>query len=491
MHGIVSLFNTLIASKSMETQALPFWQGQYQTQTRGGVLSVVNPYSGERLAHIPELSEFETEALMASAASGFRIWSRSTAEQRARVLDQAAELLHAKRDFFTQLIVRDAGKPVQLAQTEVDRAVFTLRSGAAEALRFAGSPVSIDLGRGAGKQALQRWFPKGMVLAFSPFNFPLNLALHKVVPAIATGCSIVLKAPPQSPLAILHFAALLREAGLPEGVFNVMHCSNALAAKLVADPRFAVFSFTGSDRAGWYLKGLAGKKSCVLELGGNAAAVVDETADLHEAARQIAQSAFMYSGQVCISTQRVLVVEAVAERFRDMLLSATAALKSGDPQDAATWNGPMIEPAAVQRCSAWIAEARKGGAEILAGGQVLDATQQIFAPTVLHQTQPDMKVWSEEVFAPVLCLETVRNVDHGIELAEASRYGLQCGVFSERIDVMKRAWEQLSCGSILMNMAPGFRIDTMPYGGLKDSGEGLEGIRYAMESMSQPRLMIF
>lgn len=475
----------------MISHPFPFCGGRYLMNLRENTLDVFHKYDGALLASVPQATAAEHDLFISSSLSGFEALKNFDASQKARIFNHVAAHLESKIDFYTELIVAEAGKPVSLAKVEVERAIQTLEAGAREVMQFAGEVIPMDFGRGRGRHAMTGKFPVGPVLAFSPFNFPLNLALHKIVPALAAGCSIVLKAPPQAPLSILSLAFAFQEAGLPDGALNITVCDNQTAFNMLADERYQVFSFTGSDRVGWMLKKEAGKKRCILELGGNAAVIVDETADLHDAARQIATSAFMYAGQVCISTQRVYVVESIADVFRDLLISETAKIKSGDPSDELTLNGPLISKESLLRMERIVSEAIRGGATVIAGGQTIDFHRNIFAPTILTGTTPEMVVNADETFGPIITFEVCRNADHAFELANNTRFGLQCGYFTQRLDRIKEAFKQIQVGSLIVNAAPGFRLDHMPYGGLRDSGEGLEGIRYAMEALTETRLLVF
>jgi glyceraldehyde-3-phosphate dehydrogenase (NADP+) len=289
---------------------------------------------------------------------------------------------------------------------------------------------------------------------------------------------------------LLHLAGLINEAGAPEGAVNCIVCEVSLAEKLVRDDRFTILSFTGSDQVGWYLKSIAGKKKVLLELGGNAPAIVDETANLADAAKKIAYGAFLYAGQTCISTQKIFVSESVAEHFKDLLLSETARIKTGDPQDELVINGPMIDVMALNKTRTRLDEALRSGAQILAGGSVIDRDARLMAPTILSEVNPSLALQREEAFAPIAILETVRNTEHAIKLANSSRFGLQCGVFCNNTEVFKTAFNELQYGAVLLNSAPGFRVDNMPYGGLKDSGQGREGVRYAMLEYTEPKLAV-
>ena len=475
----------------MIAHPFPFCGGRYLVNLVGNTLDVFHKYDGSLLASVPQSSNEEHDLFISSALNGFASLRTFDAAQKARIFNQVASHLNSKIDFYSQLISAEAGKPISLARIEVERSIQTLEAGAREVMQFAGEVIPMDFGRGRGKHAFTAKFPVGPVMAFSPFNFPLNLALHKIVPALAVGCSIVLKAPPQAPLSILSLAAAFQEAGLPDGALNITVCDNQTAFKMLTDERYQAFSFTGSDRVGWMLKKDAGKKRCILELGGNAAVIVDETADLHDAARQIATSAFMFAGQICISTQRVYVVESIAEVFQDLLISETAKIKSGDPSDELTLNGPLISKEALLHMERLVSEAVRGGAKVLAGGQTIDFHRNIFAPTILTSTTPEMAVNADETFGPIITLEVCRNAEHAFELANNTRFGLQCGYFTQRLDRMKNALQQIRVGSLIINSAPGFRLDHMPYGGLRDSGEGLEGVRYAMDSFTETRLLVF
>ena len=468
-----------------------FYNGAFQKTGPVNTIAVFDKYSSVQLAALALLDETSYDEVVHSAIKGFKIWSEKSAGERSNLLLRVAELLENDAAAFAELIVREAGKPIQFAQIEVQRAVQTLRCASQETLRMGGEIVPMDFGIGVGKIAQTQRFPRGPVLGFSPFNFPLNLALHKIAPALASGCSIVMKAPPQAPLSLLALCSLFQQAGLPEGVLNAVVCDNKIAARLVRDERFAVFSFTGSDAVGWHLKSLAGKKKVVLELGGNAGVYVDASANLEDAAKQIARSAFMYAGQVCIATQRIFVHAAVEQDFKSVLMREVEALGSGDPMLDQTLNGPMISQSAFERCANWIDEAKAAGAGVLLGGVPFDASRNIWQPTLLDGVDISMKVWNDEVFAPVAILDTVRDFDAGISKLNQSRFGLQNAVFTDSVQQAKTAFQQLKSGSVLINSAPGFRMDHMPYGGIKDSGEGLEGIRYTIDEFTTARLLVW
>ncbi|GAB4417372.1 MAG: aldehyde dehydrogenase family protein [Bacteroidia bacterium] len=460
------------------------------TWRSGGALHAVHDkYDGRLLARVPLATPAEMdEAIAAAAAAGATLhdWS---AGQRSAALETLATLLQAQEEAFAQLICAEAGKPISYARAEVSRGQLTLRTAAAEALRFGGEYVNIDYGAGAGRSAFVQRFPVGPVAAISPFNFPLNLALHKVAPALAVGCPVVLKPSPLAPLTALALAALAETAGFPPGALNVLLCENDVAERMVRDERLRMLSFTGSPQVGWHLKSLSGHKRVCLELGGNAAVLVDAGADLEDAARKTAIGTYLYAGQVCISTQRIFVHEAVLAPFTELLLHEIDALPSGDPRLDTTVNGPIISPEHLQRISSWVNEALDSGATLLQGGHSID--KRIYAPTLLTHTRGDMKVVAEEVFGPVATIEAVPDMAAGFRAINDSRFGLQAGVFTSDLAHMKQAHRQLEVGAVLINQVPGFRLDPMPYGGVKESGLGREGLRYAMEEMTEPRLLVF
>ncbi len=468
-----------------------FINGQFQTGASAEVMEVIEKYSGRLLARVNHASDADVEHAVESAVKGFSHWSQTSAEHRAELLRNVADALEQEADLFTQLICAEAGKPIALARVEVMRAVGVLRLSAEEALRISGQVFSVDWGVGTGKQAMSKRFPIGPVLGFSPFNFPLNLAMHKLGPALACGCSIVLKLPPQAPLSMLYLCSLFQRCGLPAGVLNAVVCSNTAAQKLVIDERFALFSFTGSDSVGWQLKNLAGKKKVVLELGGNAAVIVDKSAGLMKAAREIARSAFMYGGQVCISVQRIVVHETVYEEFKALLLQETSCMVSGNPADENVLIGPLISKAAANATLHRIAEAVEAGAVCVSGGTYLDEEHNLIAPTLLEKVSFKSSVWCDEAFAPLACLTPFDEFDVAIDIANNSRFGLQAGVFSNDFSNINAAMHRLRAGTVLINAAPGLRMDHLPYGGLKDSGMGKEGVRSAIEEMTEERVLIW
>ncbi|MBK8500194.1 MAG: aldehyde dehydrogenase family protein [Flavobacteriales bacterium] len=464
-----------------------FWVGQGD----GTFNTVIDKYHGTELAKVPHATEAQMEEAIAAAYASRDAVKKLSAGERSAKLEALASLIAKHEEELAVLIAQEGGKPIGYAKAEIARCITTVRTAAAEALRFTGESIALDYGAGAGKTAFTKRFPIGVVAAITPFNFPLNLVLHKVAPAMAVGCAVVLKPSPQAPLCALVLARFMEEIGWPKGAFSVLMCGVPVAEKLVKDERVAMLSFTGSDKVGWHLKSICGKKKVALELGGNASVIVDEGVDLASIAKSVAVGANIYAGQTCISTQRIYVVESVFEQFRDLLVKEYAALQAGDPSNPEVTVGPIIDKGHYDRIASWVEEALKGGAEILAGGKPVDLARNIYAATLLTNTRHDMLVNCAEVFGPVAIVEPVADFAEAIAQVNNSTYGLQAGVFTNSLANMKRAHDELEVGGIIINNVPGFRIDSMPYGGIKDSGLGREGVKYAMEEMSEPRLLVF
>lgn len=452
---------------------------------------VIDKYHGTELAKVSMADVSQMELAINAAVSGFKVYREWSSEDRSELIKRLADALRSKRKDFEELVIAEAGKPRSYAANEIDRCIFTLETAARAALTFGGEMIPMDMGVGKGKTAYTKRFPIGPIAAISPFNFPLNLALHKIAPALATGCSMVLKPSPLAPLSALAFAGLAEECGCPSGVLNVVLCDIPVAEKLVRDERMKMLSFTGSPAVGWALKNMAGKKKVALELGGNAAVLVDDSANIREAADRIAMGANLYAGQTCISTQRVYAHREIFESLKAALIESFQALNCGDPNDENVAVGPVISKEHYERISLWVDQAVTNGARVLVGGKRLDDQHHLFAPTLLTNTNQNMKVVKEEVFGPVTILEEVVDFQTGLSAINNSEFGLQAGVFTERINHINLAHNTLEVGGIMINNIPGFRIDHMPYGGVKASGLGREGIRYTMEDMSEPRLMVF
>ena len=453
---------------------------------------VRSPFDGRVVGTTYLASPDQVERAAAGSIAGFAAMRALGAWERSAILRTTATAITARREELAALLSAEAGKPLRDALAEIDRGALTFRLAGEEAERMIGETIPLDL-NAAGKDRLgiTRRFPIGPVLGISPFNFPLNLAAHKVAPAIAAGCSIVLKPPSADPLIMLKVAEIMVEAGLPKGALSVMPTARAEADRLIDDERFRLLSFTGSPAIGWKMKARAGTKRVLLELGGNAACIIDASAQLDWAVKRTLVGSFAYAGQVCISVQRIFVHASIADEFERRLVAGAATLKVGDPADAATDVGPLIDDGAAARTSEWIAEAVAGGARLLAGGAALDPkSPRLFAPTILADVPRTARICSEEAFAPVVLLERFSDFNEALTAVNASRYGLQCGLFSNDLAHVRRAFDELEVGGIIVNDVPTYRIDNMPYGGVKESGLGREGVRWAVEEMTELRLLV-
>jgi glyceraldehyde-3-phosphate dehydrogenase (NADP+) len=408
--------------------------------------------------------------------------------ERSKILSRIAQAIETRRTEFSELITNESGKPIRFSEAEVDRAIFTFSITSEEATRINGEVIPLDgMSTVKNRKGIVTRFPLGPVACISPFNFPLNLIAHKIAPAIASGNSFIIKPPPQAPLTSLMLGECLLESGLPQNTVSILPSSNTSAELLVTDPRVAMLSFTGSARVGWELKQKAGKKKVTLELGGNAAVIVDKHADLNLAIERCVLGAFAYAGQVCIKVQRIFVHKDVYKQFEMKFLEACSEVKVGNPLESDTIVGPMISLAEAERVEQWVKEAVSGGANIAWGGK---RKGSMFEPTVLDSVTPAMKVCSEEVFGPVVTLQSVTSVEDAVNASNNSRYGLQAGIFSSDLSSIMYAYRHLNVGGVIANDYPTFRVDNMPYGGVKDSGSGREGVRYAIQEMTEPKLLV-
>ncbi len=455
----------------------------------GTPLEVRNPATGDLVATTFQAGPAELDRATAAAVDAFAHTRRMASFERRDILAHVAERITADTDELAELLTRESGKPIKDARGEVVRGALTFRTAAEEALRINGEWMPLDWNAAnRGRSGLVRRYPIGPVVGISPFNFPLNLAVHKVAPAIAAGCSVVLKPPSKDPLVMLRVAQYLDETSLPKGAVSILPMDRPTGDAMVRDDRFKLLSFTGSPSVGWKMKADAGRKKVVLELGGNAGAIVDETANLDWAVSRLVYGSFAYSGQVCISVQRIYVVESVYAEFERRFVEKVAAVKQGDPLDPATDLGPMVDMGAVTRTHEWVTEALEGGARRLAGG---DPHGLFYPPTVLVDAPKGCRVCGEEVFAPVVNLFPVPDFATAIAEINDSRFGLQCGVFTNDMERTLQAHDELEVGGVIVNDIPTWRIDPMPYGGVKDSGLGREGLRWSIEDMTEPRLLAF
>jgi glyceraldehyde-3-phosphate dehydrogenase (NADP+) len=452
-------------------------------------LVVANPADPDRPAGATfSASEAQYEAAVEAAVAAFAVTRELPAYERGRILREVSAGIAARREELGRLIATEAGKPIRDALIEVDRAVITFRLGAEEAERIVGEVIPLDLNPASkGRLGITRRFPIGPIAAISPFNFPLNLAAHKLAPAIAAGNPIVLKPPSRDPLTILTVAEIIEAAGPPEGMVSVLPMTRELGDRMVADERFKLLTFTGSPAVGWRMKERAGKKKVVLELGGNAGVIVDDSADLEWAVRRILVGGFGYAGQVCISVQRLFVHERLWDAFMARFVAGAQALTLGDPLDPATDVGPMVDPAAAARTQRWVDEALELGGRLLAGGT---ARGTLFPPTILTDVPPTAQVCSSEAFAPLVVAAPFTAFEAAIGAVNDSSFGLQTGVFTNDLGHAWRAFEALEVGGVIVNDVPTYRIDHMPYGGVKDSGLGREGLRWAIEDMTEIRIMV-
>ena len=450
--------------------------------------SVRSPFSGEHLADIStaDANDIETSLAAAQAAS---VKMRGLARfQIAQGLRAISSGIDARKDEFARTIALESAKPMMYARGEVNRAIATFAWAAGEAERFTGEIVPVDVqpsGRGKWARTIMR--PRGVIYGITPFNFPLNLVAHKVAPALAAGNAIIIKPSPRTPLTSLLLGEVFLESGLPKGALQIVPTDIENIDLILNDERVSMISFTGSAAVGWDIKNRAGKKAIALELGGNAPVIVDESADIERSLSRTLTGAFAYSGQVCISVQRVYVHESKFDNWTADLVERANSLKNGDPLKEDTKLSVMIDEASAKRAESWVTEAADNGAEILTGnkrdGAFLNAT-------ILTKTDPEMRVVAEEVFAPVVVVEKFSEFSEAVDMANNSKYGLQAGVFSNDNRNIEFASEHLEYGGVIINDSPIFRVDNMPYGGLKESGFGREGVRYAMDEMSEVKLVV-
>jgi len=463
-----------------------FVDGRWQQE--GDIVEIRSPYDGNLVARVAQGRKEHAEAAIAAAVKAFGTTRRLPAFERQRILRQIVAFMIERKEEFARTLAQEAGKPIKAARTEIERSIFTFTVAAEESTRIHGEYLPLDWQEfTAGRWGIVRRFPIGPIAGITPFNFPLNLVSHKVAPAIAAGCPIVLKPAPQTPLCSLLLAECVQQAGWPDGGLSVLPLSNEDAGLLVTDERIKLISFTGSVPVGWDIKRRAGKKKVVLELGGNAAVLVHSDADVAYAAERCVVGGFAYAGQTCISVQRILVEQSVYGKFTDLLIEAVKQLKTGDPMDESTDVGPLIRESDAIRTTAWIDEAVRAGARLLCGGR---RTHNVVEPTILTGTKPDMKVNCQEIFGPVVTVEPYQNFDQALRQVNNSVYGMQAGIFTRDAKLLFHAYEELEVGSVIAGDVPSFRIDHMPYGGVKDSGLGREGLRYAIEEMTEPKLLV-
>lgn len=452
-------------------------------------LEVRSPYDGQVVGITYRPTEDDTEDAISAAAEAAGETGSLPTYRRTEILNNIhSEIVQHKED-FARTITLEAGKPIKDSRREVERAIHLIELASEEVKRMGGELLPLDLLESAkGRIALTRRFPIGPILGITPFNFPLNLICHKLAPAIAGGNTIIIKPASAAPLTALLLAEAVRESGLPKGAFSVLPCTAPMAEKMVKDDRLKMLTFTGSAQVGWQLKAMAGKKKVLLELGGNAGAIIYKDADIELAAERSAYGAFVYSGQTCISLQRLYVHEEVYEPFLNLLTGHAKSLKMGHPLDESTSIGPLITPDAGKRIAGWLKESVSQGAKILVGGALHE--NNIMEPTIVVDVRPDMRISCEEVFGPLVTVTKFSSFERALDEVNQSRFGLQAGVFTSDINKIFLAYRSLEVGGVMVNDVPTFRADHMPYGGVKDSGLGREGIRYAIEEMTEPRVLV-
>jgi acyl-CoA reductase-like NAD-dependent aldehyde dehydrogenase len=451
---------------------------------------VHNPWSGEKIADVCMGSAEDVERAVSGSHSAFQMTRKIPAFERAEKLNAICDLLAKRRQEFVDLIVAEAGKPVSFAEAEVDRARLTFQFAAAQVRSDPGHGINMEASKpGAGHFGLVRRFPIGVILGITPFNFPLNLVAHKVAPCLASGNTMVLKPSPRTPLSALLLAEVLHEAGIPAGQMNVIPFDHSHVAGLLSDSRLKMLSFTGSAEVGWELKSRAGKMKVALELGGNASVVVESDSDWRAAVPKIASAAFGFAGQSCISVQRILVNHEILEPFREALVSHTQEkIRAGDPSQRDTVVGPMITSQAREKVLKWIEEATAGGATLLT--PLVKEGHSLLGPVLLENAPSSASALCEEAFAPLAVLQGYDTFEEALALVNDSHFGLQAGIFSNNLSKALQAFEELEVGGVMINQVPTFRVENMPYGGVKDSGVGREGVRYAMEEMTEPRSLV-
>ncbi len=448
---------------------------------------VFNPFENKAVGEVNQATSRDIDDAIRSAEAAFHLTRKLSPYERGAALDSVSHSLAEKKDEFARLITAETGKPISFSRAEAERAVFTIATSAEEARRIEGHVLPLDVVPGPGnRSAIVRRFPLGVIGAITPFNYPLNLVAHKLGPAIASGNTVVLKPSSNAPQTALRFAELFVQSGLPAGSINVVPCMGSEIEQLITDKRVKLISFTGSPVVGWDIKARAPKKKVLLELGGNAGVVVCADANLDHALKSIVQGAFGNAGQSCISVQRVYVHESIAEDFTNQLVNRAKSLDIGDPTNPSTIVGPMIDEQAARKVESWIREATEGGARVLCGG---GRTGALLEPTVLVDVAPEMKVSCQEAFAPVLTVDRFSEFSDAVERVNSSSYGLQAGIFTNSASDIFYAYNELEVGGVVINDASSFRVDHMPYGGVKESGIGREGVRYAIEEMTEMKLL--
>ncbi|HUO77800.1 MAG TPA: aldehyde dehydrogenase family protein [Thermodesulfovibrionales bacterium] len=451
------------------------------------VMDVINPYNNQPITKVCRALPEHAERALHTAHKARPVMASLPSHQKAEILRKVAETIQANREELARTITLENGKPVQESRSEVDRAALTFTIASEETSRIGGEFISLDRNKlSEGRWGITRRFPCGPVFGITPFNFPLNLVVHKIAPAIAAGNPILLKPASKTPLSALMLGEIIMGSGIPKGCLSILPCGSKIAEKIITDERIKVLSFTGSASVGWQLKKLANEKRVLLELGGNAGVVIDRQCDLEYAIARCVTGSFSYAGQVCISVQRVYVHKDIFDDFVENFTQKVRGLRMGDPLDDANHLGPMIDEENLARVEAWVNEAKAAGAKVITGGK---RKNNFYEPTVILDTTSQMKVSCMEVFAPVVTITKIDDFKDGLNAVNESVYGLQAGVFTNNLKNAFLAFEVLEVGGVIVNDVPAYRVDHMPYGGVKMSGFGREGLKYAIEEMTEIRLM--
>lgn len=478
----------------MREQCRPFYlAGEWHAlnnarATHREILEVRNPYDDALVAQVTLASPKDLDEAIGRTVKGFEQTKKLQSFERYDILTYISSEIQRRKEEIAKLITTESGKPIQYSRVEVERGIMTFQLAAEETKRITGEVLPLDLNAASRDRiGIVRRFPIGVILAISPFNFPLNLVAHKVAPAIASGNAFILKPASPTPLTSLKLAEIIEASGYPKEAFAVLPCRGSAAEKLVKDERIKMLTFTGSPNVGWRLKSEAGKKKVTLELGGNAAVIVDKTCDLDLAVKKCVVGAFAYAGQVCIKIQRIYIHQDVYSPFLEMFLKSVSQVKTGDPMDEETIVGPVIDDEAADRIMEWVDEA------VLSGAVLMTAKRRVgrlIEPIVLSNVDREMKVFRQEIFGPVVTLHQFETVQEAVKGVNDSIYGLQAGIFSNDLKDILYAYNNLEVGGVIVNDSSSYRIDNMPYGGVKDSGFGREGLRYAIEEMTEPKLMV-
>lgn len=451
-------------------------------------LSVINPYDNKEIVKVSLAKDEHIETAIQSSLKAFEVMKTLSRYEKAKILKNVALHIEKKQNEFAELITLESGKPISAAQGEVQRAITTFLLAGEEAIRMSGETLPLDISANVHKNmGITRHFPIGPILAITPFNYPLNLVAHKVAPALAVGNPVILKPSEFTPLTAAKLGEVLIESGMPQGAVNIMVCTVSLAAKMVEDERLKMVSFTGSPKVGWHIKEHCKKKKVALELGGNAAVIIEKDCDIPLALERCVIGGYAYSGQVCISVQRIYIHEDIYDTFEEKFIEKVRAIKTGDPFKQETFVGPVIHEEALKRLDADVKAAQVNGGELLTGGSI---TGQIYTPTILRNVPKTCNVFKAEIFGPVTALYKYREFEQAIDEVNDSSFGLQAGIFSHNINKIFYAFEKLDVGGVMANEVPTFRVDNFPYGGVKDSGFGREGVKYTMKEMTEIKILV-